>query len=173
MTEPEICEKLQTVLKPGRYRHTLGVADTAQKLAQRYGADPGKARLAGLLHDCGKEASDALGHAEAGARLAQEIYGVSDPEILSAIRFHTTGKPGMSLLEKILFVADYIEPGRSQAPRLPFLRQLAFQDLDQAVLEISEDTLAYLKEKRVFIDPRTQETRDYYRENRGSGQSQA
>ena len=162
MTEQEICSKLKTVLKPKRYQHTLGVAETAVRLAEYYGASVQKARLAGLLHDCGKEASDALGHAEVGAQLAETVYGVTDPEILSAIRCHTTGKPGMSLLDKILFVADYIEPGREQAPELPRLRQLAFQDLDQTVLEILEETLAYLKESGVVIDPRTQETCDYY-----------
>ncbi len=166
MTEQEICGKLKTVLKPGRYQHTLGVAETAEKLARRYGASPEAARLAGLLHDCGKEVSDALGHAEAGAKLAEQVYGVSDPEILSAIRCHTTGKPAMTLLEKILFVADYIEPGRHEAPHLPRLRKLAFQDLDETVLEISEETLVYLGEAGTAIDPRTQETCDYYRKRK-------
>ena len=70
MTEEQICEKLQQVLKPGRYRHTLGVADTAERMATVWHVSPAQARLAGLLHDCGKEAGDALSHGPIGARLA-------------------------------------------------------------------------------------------------------
>ncbi|WP_434309002.1 bis(5'-nucleosyl)-tetraphosphatase (symmetrical) YqeK [Hominifimenecus sp. rT4P-3] len=162
MNEQEICQKLQHVLKPERYQHTLGVADTAVCLAKVYGASPIQARLAGLLHDCGKEAGDALGHAAAGAWLAETEYGITDSEILSAIRFHTTGKPAMSLLEKIIFVADYIEPGRDRAPRLLELRKLAYQDLDQTVLLILEDTFAYLNQKQIPIDERSQATYQYY-----------
>ena len=106
MTEEQICEKLQQVLKPGRYRHTLGVADTAERMATVWHVSPAQARLAGLLHDCGKEAGDALSHGPIGARLACTDYGVTDEEILSAIACHTTGKPHMSTLDKIIFIAD-------------------------------------------------------------------
>ena len=82
MTEEQICEKLQQVLKPGRYRHTLGVADTAERMATVWHVSPAQARLAGLLHDCGKEAGDALSHGPIGARLACTDYGVTDEEIL-------------------------------------------------------------------------------------------
>lgn len=166
MSEQEICGRLQHVLKPSRYQHTLGVEETAVRLAETYGADAQRARLAGLLHDCGKEAGDALGHAAAGAVLAEQEYGITDPEILSAIRYHTTGKPDMSLLEKIIFVADYIEPGRSQAPRLSELRELAFQDLDQTIVEILEDTFAYLNGKQIPIDERSRQTYQYYIERK-------
>lgn len=162
MSEREICEQLQRTLKPGRYRHTLGVAETAARLAEAYGADPKRARLAGLLHDCGKEAGDALGHAAAGAALAEQKYGVTDPEVLAAVRYHTTGRPAMSLLEKIIFVADYIEPGRNQAPRLEELRTLAFRDLDQTIIDILEDTFAYLNGKQIPVDGRSRETYQYY-----------
>lgn len=166
MNEQEICQKLQNVLKPERYQHTLGVADTAVHLAKAYGISSFQARLAGLLHDCGKEAGDALGHAAAGAWLAETEYGITDSEILSAIRFHTTGKPAMSLLEKIIFVADYIEPGRDRAPRLLELRKLAYQDLDQTILYILEDTFAYLNQKQIPIDERSQKTYQYYVERK-------
>ncbi len=88
--------------------------------------------------------------------MAEHKYGVDDPEILSAITCHTTGKPGMSLLDKILYVADYIEPRRSKAANLPEMRKLAFIDLDQACLEIMESILVYLKNTGCQIDPMTE-----------------
>ena len=162
MTEQQICDKLQTVLKPGRYRHTLGVADTAQRLAAAWNISTDKARLAGLLHDCGKEAGDALSHGPIGAKLARTEYGVEDEEILSAIACHTTGKPDMSTLDKIIFIADYIEPGRDQAPHLDELRTLAYQDLDRTLLRILEDTFDYLKASGKDIDSRSLDTYHYY-----------
>ena len=83
-------------------------------------------------------------------------YEVDDPEILSAITCHTTGKPGMSLLDKILYVADYIEPRRSKAANLTAMRKLAFIDLDEACLEIMESILVYLKSTGCQIDPMTE-----------------
>lgn len=168
-----------------RYEHTLGVAYTATSLAMRYGASLQDAQVAGLLHDCAKCISDEksvaickkhgipmteveqrnpfLLHAKAGAYLAEAKYGVTNPDIINAIRYHTTGREDMSLLEKIVFVADYIEPERKQAPNLAELRQLAFIDLDQAVLRILEDTIAYLGEKGGETDPATLVTFNYYR----------
>lgn len=162
MTTEEMCERLQQTLKPGRYRHTLRVADTAVSLAENYGYPADRAFLAGLLHDCGKSDGDALTHAGIGARLARDVYGVDDPEILSAIACHTTGRPEMTLLEKIIFTADYIEPGRDKAPRLDFLRMRAYEDLDDTILCILEDTLSYLKEKGTEIDERSLQTYTYY-----------
>lgn len=167
-----------------RYEHTLGVAYTAAALAMRYNGDIKSAQIAGLLHDCAKCLSDEkrlsicakhnismteieqrnpfLLHAKVGSFLAMEEYKVTDPDIIHAILNHTTGRPGMSLLEKIIFVADYIEPGRKAAPNLKEVRQLAFEDLDEALLKILEDTLAYLKSTDGEIDPMTQKTYDYY-----------
>lgn len=88
---------------------------------------------------------------------------MTDRDILNAIRSHTTGRPGMSPLEKIVFVADYMEPGRKQAPRLEQIRKMAFADLDRAVLMILEDTLNYLKSGDSVIDQTTQETYCYYK----------
>ena len=162
MTEEQICEKLQQVLKPGRYRHTLGVADTAERMATVWHVSPAQARLAGLLHDCGKEAGDALSHGPIGARLACTDYGITDEEILSAIACHPTGKPHMSTLDKIIFIAEYIEPGRDQAPHLDELRKLAYEDLDLTLLKILKDTLDYLKASGKEIDTRSLDTYHYY-----------
>lgn len=172
-----------------RYAHTLGVAETAFKMAKCYGYDMHKAYLAGLLHDCAKsvpdnekiqiceenniEISDAekfnpfLLHAKAGVFLAKDKYGIADEDILSSIRFHTTGNINMSLLEKIIFVADYIEPGRDKAPDLEILRKLAYEDIDRTVYLILRDTLAHLKERGAKnIDKNTVRAYDYYKKCR-------
>ena len=162
----------------------MGVAYTATSLAMRHGADMEKAEVAGLLHDCAKymdvdkmeqlcrkggiELSEmeignpSLLHSKAGSVLAQTRYGYSDPEILDAIRYHTTGRPLMTTLDKIIFIADYIEPGRCVAPNLPEIRRLAFEDLDAALRKILQDTLDYLPTTGKAIDPMTQRTYDYY-----------
>lgn len=168
-----------------RYEHTLGVTYTAACLAMCYDIDTERAETAGLLHDCAKCLSNEkkislckkqsieinmteaknpfLLHAKAGAYLAEHKYGIQDEDILNAIRYHTTGRPGMSMLEKIVFIADYIEPGRNHSARLPELRKLAFQDLDRAMVEILGDTLGYLKGSENEIDPMTQRTYDHYK----------
>lgn len=179
-----IIRKLEKNLKYKRFIHTLGVSSTAACLAMRWGADMDKAETAGLLHDCAKSMelddmrrlckeagleisayenkSSALLHAKAGSILARTEYGCTDEEILMAIRSHTTGRPGMSLLEKIIFVADYIEPGRTEAPALAPIRTLSFENLDAAVVRILHDTLAYLEEKGSDIDPATLRTYTFY-----------
>lgn len=105
-------------------------------------------------------------HAKLGACFANELYGVTDPEILSAIIWHTTGCPEMSLLDKIVFIADYMEANRNQAEDLPEVRALAFKDLDACLRLILEDTIAYLAKKKSVTDPMTQKTFDYYKENK-------
>lgn len=169
-----------------RFEHTLGVEFTAAALAMRYNESIYSARVAGILHDCAKCLSDEkrlsicdkhgitvteierrnpfLLHAKTGEYLAKKKYGIKDQDILNAVQFHTTGREAMSTLEKIIFVADYIEPGRRQAPGLAAIRKLAFMDLDAAVLQILEDTLDYLKESGGEIDPMTEVTCNYYRE---------
>lgn len=181
-------KEMQKVQGEKRYEHTLGVAYTAAALAMCYNADVKNAQLAGMLHDCAKCLSDEkrlsickkygipmtdvekrnpfLLHAKAGAYLAEKKYGIEDRDILNAIQYHTTGRPDMSLLEKIVFVADYIEPGRKQAPNLPEIRQLAFQNLDKAMVRILEDTVQYLEQGGGEIDPATEETLKYYSETR-------
>ena len=96
--------------------------------------------------------------------LAEEKYGIKDPEILSAITYHTTGKPEMSVLEKIVYIADYIEPGRFKAPNLAKIRKLAFQDLDECMYEILKDTLIYLEENPKDVDSATKDAFVYYKD---------
>ncbi len=173
----EIRKHLKKKLDPMRFEHTLGVAYTCQALAMRYEYDLDKAELAGLLHDCakrfdgetlrakclsrkipiteGEDRDPALLHAKLGAWMAREKYGVDDEDILNAIACHNTGKPGMSLLDKILYVADYIEPRRDKAANLPAMRKLAFEDLDLACISIMESTLSYLESRNFPIDTMT------------------
>ena len=96
--------------------------------------------------------------------MAEHKYGITDPEVLSAIACHTTGKPAMSLLDKILYVADYSEPRRDKAPNLPKLRRLAFEDLDEALYQILDSTRNYLKETGMAEDDTTEQTWEYYHE---------
>ncbi len=172
-------EELRRTMTPPRYRHTLGVEQTALALAARHGVDPDKARLAALLHDCakhmeegemralvrqrgiatapGEEDSRALLHAAAGMAAAQEKFGVTDPDVLGAIRWHTTGKPGMTPLEQIIYLADMIEPGRKDFPGLEQIRRAAWQDLDQAMLIAARRTVDYVKGRGMPLNPRTLE----------------
>ena len=157
--------QLEKELKPERYEHTLGVMYTAAALAMRYDEDLEKALVAGLLHDCAKSVSTNLLHAKVGAQLAVEKYGITDSYITDAIAYHTTGRPKMTILDKIIFVADYIEPNRNKAPKLKILRQMAFENLNKCIFEISKATLEYLKDTGVKeIDPMTQQTYLYYKE---------
>lgn len=181
----KIRKAMEKTLDGKRYEHTLGVEYTAAALAMRHGASLKDAQLAGLLHDCAKCLSDdkrlsicekhnisvteyerrnpSLLHAKVGSFLAMEEYGVTDADVIHAILNHTTGRPGMSLLEKIIFVADYIEPGRDRAANLSEIRQLAFVDLDAALLRILQDTLAYLDTTGEEIDPQTRKTYEFYK----------
>ena len=186
MTLDEIRDDLKRQLKPGRYEHTVSVMYTAASLAMCHGADVQKAVLAGLLHDCSKNMPDEeqialcerendplsefersnrlLLHAKSGALTARLRYGVEDEEVLDAIRSHTTGRAGMSLLEKIIYVADYIEPARRTLPGIDEVRYQAFHDLDRCIYMISSHTLDYLLTKNMSVDPRTEETCRYYKE---------
>ncbi len=180
----KIRKAMEKIQDEKRYEHTLGVAYTATALAMRYDASIENAELAGLLHDCAKCMDDSrkialcekhrismtelekrnpfLLHAKVGSFLAMNTYKVHNPDIINAILNHTTGRPGMSLLEKIIFVADYIEPHRKQAPSLPEIRKLAFEDLDEALLRILKDTLGYLDASEAEADPMTRKTYLYY-----------
>ena len=181
---PEIQKKLKRKLSDTRYQHTLGVAYTAGCLAMKYDLDSKKAIVAGLLHDCAKymapeemlqkalkfklDVSDAemvkpdLLHAKLGEYYAKNKYKVDDLDILQSIRFHTTGKPDMSLFEKIIYIADYIEPGRDKMPRLDLIRRVAFEDIDKCLKMILEDTVSYLKKSSMKFDNTTIETYNYY-----------
>lgn len=185
--------KMKKTLETKRFEHTLGVAYTAANLAFVYGTDDKKALIAGLLHDSAKclshkkrlavckkngieiskvEAQNpVLLHAKVGAFFAKEKYGIKDSEILDAILYHTTGRPDMGLLEKIIYVADFIEPHRKKLPRLNEIRKMAFEDLDMAIYMILENSLSYLEKGNTKIDSKTQETYEFYKnviEKRGN-----
>lgn len=184
-------KQLKSKLDPMRYEHSLSVSFTCAALAMRYGYDIERAELAGLMHDCAKRFTDnelidrcrkhdipltdgelrapAVIHAKYGAWMAENKFGIRDQEILSAIGCHTTGKPGMGMLDKILYIADYIEPRRDKASNLPQMRYLAFQDLDRTMYEILAGTLEYLKKKGGSVDPMTQESFVYFEKLTHSG----
>lgn len=191
LEKQDIYNCLSSTLKPGRYYHTLGVADTAVLLACCHGysseEELRRAETAGLLHDCAKYFTEqeqislcekegieispverknpALLHGKLGAFLAETRYGIQDKEILSAIRYHTTGRPDMSVLEKIIYVADYMEPNRHMdcTPySLREVRKTCFQDLDRGVFMIMENTLHYLSQNDTVIDEMTARAYEYY-----------
>ncbi|MCW1927057.1 bis(5'-nucleosyl)-tetraphosphatase (symmetrical) YqeK [Bhargavaea beijingensis] len=162
-------------LPSGRYQHVLRVTGTAMILADRFGEDKEKAETAALLHDVAKamtkeelkrivesegDPAGVLGfhhelwHGPAGAAIAREEFGIRDAEILAAVRFHTTGRAGMSCLEKIIFVADMIEPGRA-FPGIEGLRAEAERSLDSALVACSAHNLQYLASVRAAIHPDT------------------
>lgn len=158
-----------------RYQHTLGVAQSARELALRYGADPDKAELAGYVHDYCKcwpipklhayllrydlpqdiiEGEKELWHAFVGANVIQAEIDITDPEIIQAVRYHTTGRAGMSLLEKVVCVADYIEPGRA-FPGVDLIRELTIMDLDVALAHALGGTISMLIERKKTVHPLT------------------
>ena len=179
-------KKLKKYMDEMRYVHTLGVMYTAASLAMCHGADLEKTQVAGLLHDCAKcipnqkklklcrqndipvseteEQTPHLLHSKRGAFIAREKYHIEDEEILHAIEYHTTGKSAMTLIEKIIFVADYMEPNRNKAPNLDRIRELAFSDLDFAVYLIMRDTLLYLEQEKTCLDNQTVVAYNYYKD---------
>ena len=173
LTEADMIKKLAMVLNEHRFTHTMGVAETAVRLAEKWGADEEKAKIAGLLHDCAKNipSEDAIKycrenkvflkdicfhepsliHAYLGAYLAKVEYEVEDSEILTAIYYHTTGCDDMSLLTKIIYVADTMEPSRTQAG-VEQLRVLAFEDLDAALIRSIDATVRHIINKGGILD---------------------
>lgn len=181
----KIRRKLIAELDKERYEHTLGVMYTAASMAMCHGADVEQALLAGLLHDCAKcipgenkikmcekyhlnvseveRENPSLLHAKLGAFLAAKKYHIEDKEIINAIASHTTGHPHMTLLEKIIYIADYIEPGRPELANMEEVRHLAFRNIDECLYRILEDSLEYLNRLSKPIDPMTEKTYDYYK----------
>ncbi len=179
---------LKEKLPKKRYEHTIGVAYTAAALAMCYGEDILKAELAGILHDVAKakkslelkddmkgyidpytdgdyvvliaDKAPQILHAIYAPYLAKKDYRIEDKDILSAIRWHTTGKKDMTMLEKIVFVADYIEPNRKNLPDLDRIRILSFRDISEAVKVIAKSTIEYLGSQGIYIDKFTYELSD-------------
>ncbi|WP_282002130.1 bis(5'-nucleosyl)-tetraphosphatase (symmetrical) YqeK [Veillonella denticariosi] len=172
----EIKDAVSRLMGKKRFKHTLGVVEAATRLAERYGVNLDEARLAALLHDCAKEMplqamqhlvrgstydvddemlqNGALLHGLAGMVRAERDFAVTNRDVLEAIRVHTTGKVGMSKLDKIIFLADYIEPNR-EFPGVDMLRKAADEDLDTAVLLGYDTTLRYLLDQQLSIYPLT------------------
>ena len=169
-------DKLKKKLSEKRYKHSLGVCDEAVKLARIFGADEEKAYIAGLLHDCAKGydidkqielcveygieldkitlACKAVIHAPLGAAVAKDKYGIDDEEILEAIRCHTVAKENMSLLDKIIYIADMIEPMRDFSG-VDKLRKTAYEDIDKAFIMGLKQSIVFNAEKNKIIHPDT------------------
>ncbi len=182
--EKEILKDLRLHLKDSRYRHVLGVEKAAVSLARRFGEDVYLARIAALLHDnakfltadellaaCGENRErfglslthESVLHAFAGAERARLRFGIEDPELLDAVRFHTTGRPDMTRLDEIIFIADYIEENRAPFEGLEEARRLSKKDLDKCCLQILGQTLGYLESKNSPIHPLTNDSYHYFR----------
>jgi predicted HD superfamily hydrolase involved in NAD metabolism len=165
--------KLQ--LTEHRYQHTLGVMETAISLAEKYGADVTKAEIAAIFHDYAKFRpkdemkeiimsqglpqdlllyNTELWHAPVGAYLVEKEAGFSDNEVLDAIRYHTSGRPNMTLLEKVIYLADYIEPGR-HFPGVEEVREIANENLEKALIKAIQNTILFLMKKNQTIYPET------------------
>lgn len=178
----ELLEKVASSMSEKRFKHVLGVEQAALELAELYGCDATKASLAALLHDVAKEVEDAvflklidqkhldpdlknwgnnIWHGVVGAHMISSEFGLQDQEILQAIQRHTVGAADMTLLDKVLYVADYIDPGRD-FPGVEQARSISKASLDKAVAFETAQTVAYLAKKGIPIYPQTIETYNAY-----------
>jgi predicted HD superfamily hydrolase involved in NAD metabolism len=175
-----ILEYIERNYSENRKRHTLAVCETAKSLARYYGADENKTQTAALFHDMFRDIPEKmlntyvkhlnidnkyynnanLAHGKIAAVILQRDYEITDEDVLNAVRFHTTGRAEMSLLEKIIFLADAIEPGRDY-PGVEKLRELAYKDLDEACLLSMRNTIEYIKGRGFHLDEDTILGRDF------------
>ena len=176
-------EKLKKMLPDKRVKHSISVSDCAIKLSEIYSCDKEKAKLAGLIHDCAKyftneeieynvkkfgidldpleENNIALSHSIVGSYVIQDKFNIEDEDVINAVRYHTTGRENMSLLEKIIYIADLIEEGRN-FPRVDELRRLAYSGkLDEALLLSFNNTIKFVMDNNQLIHPRTVSARNY------------
>lgn len=174
---PDVLERhVRDTLSPGRFEHVRGVVGCAERLARQQGVDVDKAVCAAWLHDVAKELSPeqslklaedfgiifsdvemrmpALWHAPIGAHLARRLFHVTDLDVLAAIRFHTTGRAGMSSLEQVIYLADVIEPSRTFAG-VERLRELSRSDFEAAVLGALDETIRFVVERNKLLHPDT------------------
>lgn len=176
----KIYEKLKHYIGEKRFEHSLRVAKTAEKMAGKFGVDPKKAFMSGLVHDCAKyneesyikkfnidraaypvsSIKDPVLHAFLGAEVAKKVYNIYDEDILNAIKYHTTGREAMSDLEKIIFIADAIEPGR-EFEGIENIREVAYNNLDDALLLLLDSNIVFLINKKALINPLSFEARNY------------
>ncbi|MFI3201409.1 MAG: bis(5'-nucleosyl)-tetraphosphatase (symmetrical) YqeK [Eubacteriales bacterium] len=179
-----ITKSLKKKLNNKRYVHSLGVSQTAIALAMCYGEDLEHAQIAGLLHDCAKCLSNKkllkeskianieidmiqienpfLLHGPLGSYYAHATYHISNEDVLNAIYHHTLGRSNMTVLEKIIYVADYIEPNREKLKDLYELRQMAFQDLDKTVYQIAVNSIEHLQKQNKTIHKKSYEIIEAY-----------
>ena len=182
-TDEKIVELIKSKLEPNRFQHSMNVAESARYLAEKYGGDADKAYTAGLLHDVMKNSSSEeqlgviteagiellpeeranrkLWHAIAGAAYIRVVMGISDKELYKAVRYHTTGRAGMSLLEKIVYLADYISAERDYRD-VEVMRKLCDESMDSAVLYALEFGIPDLVRKGSVIHP---DSLDLYNES--------
>lgn len=187
-----IKEMLKEDLTGRRYEHTLGVAYTAAALAMSHGVDMEQAYIGGLLHDCAKcykieklealcansgivlseedRRSPQIFHAIYAPVLARKKYGIEDEAILSSLRWHTTGCKEMTILQKIVFTADAIEPNRGNAEYVRLARSYAFRDLDRAMEEILQATIDFLNQKQAHIHEKTMECMEWIQVTQNSSE---
>lgn len=175
--------KLKEMLPERRLKHSMNVSQCAVKLSEIYGYDMEKAKLAGLIHDCAKYFNDdqvedsikkfnieldsleenniSLSHSVIGSYVIQETFNIKDEDIINAVRYHTTGRENMSILEKIIYMADLIEEGR-KFPLVDKLRELAYNgSLDEALLLSFNNTIKFVMDNNQLIHPRTVSARNY------------
>ena len=186
-TESQIKKYLKENLKEDRYLHVLGVENTAEKLAKVYGEDVEKAKLSALIHDAAKnktveeivniiksegiiideEMSKApvLLHGLAGAIIGKRLMNIENEDVFNAAAYHTTGRENMSKLEKIIYLADYIEPKRN-FPGVQDIRVVAFKDLDEGVLYAMDHTIKYIITKGQILLSGTVNARNYLIRNK-------
>lgn len=177
-------KKIKETLSERRYAHSVGVMEVAVAMAEYFGADVEKARIAGLLHDCAKEIDkdeavnlcDRLGieiddekrvqkgllHADLGAEFVKRDYEIDDKEICDAIKYHTMGRCNMTMLDKIIYLADFIEPNRKDFEGLSELKKLCFEDLDKAMLFAVNLSISFVLQKGKVLHKQTIETREYF-----------
>lgn len=181
-TLDKIQEYLKENLKMSRYIHTLGVVEVAKELAKKNNVDESKAELAALIHDVAKnmEIDDQIQilerynikldeitlkcpqvlHGLVGSIVAEKIIGIKDKEILDAIKYHATARKNMTKLEKIIYIADYIEPNRNY-PGVEELRAITFDNLENGVLKGLDNTIVFVIKQNKVIHPSTIEARNH------------
>ena len=180
----KLIKRLEKKQTEKRFTHTLNVEKTAIELAKIYDADPIKVSLAALFHDYAKSYSTEkkerlcekysivlseiehenmdLAHSKLGAAIAKAKYNIDDEDVINAILFHTTGRPHMSLIEKIIYIADFIEPGRKEFSGLIKARKLAYEDIDKSLVKILLLSINHLIDQEKPIDPVTEQAYEYY-----------
>ncbi|BDU50209.1 bis(5'-nucleosyl)-tetraphosphatase (symmetrical) YqeK [Haliovirga abyssi] len=180
MKKLNIKKHLKNILSEKRYEHTIAVAETSVKLAKIYGEDINKIEIAALLHDCAKnlklsEMKRLIGreseltkveynlpeilHGFAGAIYARNIFKIEDKDILNAIKYHTIGRKNMTMIEKIIYIADVIEPGR-KCGNVDKVRKLAYKDIDCAILQEMKNKINYLLSTNRVIHTNTIDMRN-------------